>query len=131
MKPWYGVLLLLLLCAGVQAAAGAGYAFVTKWGSEGTGDDQFEWPTGVAVDADGIVYVSDYQNCRVIRFTSAGTYIDTPKDWATGYMSGVAVDSRGFFYAPWVNPDFEDPNQPGVSGDIFVYSERWFIDRRR
>jgi DNA-binding beta-propeller fold protein YncE len=130
MKPWYGVLALLLLCAGVQATSGASYAFVTKWGSEGTGENQFEWPTGVAVDADGYVYVSDYQNDRCAKFTSTGTYISTPVDGSNGYMSSVAVDSRGFLYLTFVDLVFGDDVDNRPPGDIYVYSDwGWYIDQ--
>jgi DNA-binding beta-propeller fold protein YncE len=33
--------------------------FITKWGSEGTGDGQFIDPEHLAIDSDGYVYVSD------------------------------------------------------------------------
>ncbi len=35
------------------------YTFVTKWGSYGSDDGQFEGPYGVAVDSSGNVYVAD------------------------------------------------------------------------
>ena len=33
--------------------------FITKWGTEGTGDGQFSNPDGIAVDSSGNVYVAD------------------------------------------------------------------------
>ena len=33
--------------------------FITKWGSEGTEDGQFDFANGVAVDSAGNVYVAD------------------------------------------------------------------------
>ena len=33
--------------------------FITKWGSHGSGDGQFYYPNGVAVDSSGNVYVAD------------------------------------------------------------------------
>ena len=43
--------------------------FVSKWGTEGTGDGQFDWPTGVAVVSDGSVYVADTNNSRIQKFS--------------------------------------------------------------
>jgi tripartite motif-containing protein 71 len=42
-------------------------AFLTKWGSEGSGDGQFNFPT-VAVDSSGNVYVADFGNHRIQKF---------------------------------------------------------------
>ena len=35
------------------------YTFVTKWGSPGSEDGQFNYPNGVAVDSSSNVYVAD------------------------------------------------------------------------
>jgi len=37
----------------------ASYEFLTEWGSSGNGDGQFTFPTGIAVDISGYVYVAD------------------------------------------------------------------------
>ena len=44
------------------------YEFVRKWGSKGSEDDQFKWPSGVAFDGDGNVYVADSWNHRIQVF---------------------------------------------------------------
>ena len=36
--------------------------FVSKWGTEGAGDGQFNYHHGVAVASDGSVYVGDLKN---------------------------------------------------------------------
>jgi len=72
--------------------------FLTKWGanggdgSSGSGDGQFIDPRGVAVDAEGFVYVSEYDGNRVQKFTSAGVYVS---QWGTGGTGG------GEFDGPW------------------------------
>ena len=42
--------------------------FLTKWGTEGSGDGQFRDPWGVAVDSAGNVYVADTYNHRIQKF---------------------------------------------------------------
>lgn len=44
----------------------------TEWGSLGTGDGQFSYPAGAAVDGSGNVYVADRGNDRVQKFDSSG-----------------------------------------------------------
>ena len=48
----------------VQELTGAG-AFVTKFGSGGSGNGQFSQPMGVAVLSSGEIYVTDWGNKRV------------------------------------------------------------------
>ena len=54
--------------------AGYSYEFVTKWGSQGSGDGQFGELEGVAVDRNGNVYTADQVNSSVQQFTSAGSF---------------------------------------------------------
>ncbi len=48
---------------------------VTKWGTQGSGDGEFEASKGIAVDKDGSVYVVDRGNHRIQKFTSGGQFI--------------------------------------------------------
>ena len=62
---WAAALLTTLLLAGTAAAS---VSFVLTWGSEGTGDGQFDLPIGVAVNSSGQVYVTDDLNYRIQKF---------------------------------------------------------------
>eukprot|EP00455_Lapot_gusevi_P043085 TRINITY_DN5196_c0_g2_i15.p1 TRINITY_DN5196_c0_g2~~TRINITY_DN5196_c0_g2_i15.p1 ORF type:complete len:128 (+),score=28.80 TRINITY_DN5196_c0_g2_i15:104-487(+) len=44
---------------------------------QGSGNTQFDHPTGVSVDGEaGVVYVADYENCRVCVYRSSdGSYV--------------------------------------------------------
>ena len=46
-----------------------------KFGSSGTGDGEFNRPTGVAVDNDGIIYITDWGNNRLQVFDADGRFI--------------------------------------------------------
>jgi len=43
--------------------------FVTKWGTEGSGDGQFTFPSGISVAPDGNVYVAEKWNNRIQKFS--------------------------------------------------------------
>ncbi len=52
-----------------------GKDLITKWGTQGNGDGEFIQPTGLAIDNDGNVYVSDRGNSRIQKFTPDGVFI--------------------------------------------------------
>ena len=79
------------------------YTFITKWGSNGTGNGQFRYPNNIAVDSSGNVYVADSFNSRVQKFDSNGAFItkwgsNGPDDGQFSNPYGVAVDSSGNVY---------------------------------
>ncbi len=79
------------------------YVFVTKWGSLGTGDGQFDKSAGVEVDSADNVYVADRNNDRIQKFTSTGTFITKWGSLGTGdgqfdKPTGVGVDLAGNVY---------------------------------
>ncbi len=72
--------------------------FLTRWGGAGKGDGEFSHATGIAVDAQGNVFVADYENKRVQKFNSAGEFIT---QWTmggdvkiTGTPEAIFVDER-------------------------------------
>jgi len=81
----------------------SGVCFVTKWGSRGSGNGQFELPVNVAVDSSGRVYVVDNSNENIQIFNGNGGFI---KAWGgsgsgDGQFRGphdVAIDSAGYVY---------------------------------
>jgi DNA-binding beta-propeller fold protein YncE len=81
--------------------------FVTAWGkpggSFGSGDGEFNLPSGVAVDAGGNVYVADSQNHRIQKFGPTGTFLakvgtQGTADGQLNFPWGVAVDASGNIY---------------------------------
>lgn len=49
--------------------------YLTQWGGNGGGPGQFNLPSGIVVDGSGIVYVADYGNFRVQKFTANGAWL--------------------------------------------------------
>ena len=68
MAPDGSVYVLENINARIQKFTSTG-VFVTKWGTHGTGDGEFDAPLGVAVAPDGSVYVADSINDRIQKFS--------------------------------------------------------------
>ena len=100
----FGLLLLgLSLVAASSVPAEPPPVFLTKWGTQGSGDGQFDTPVGVAVDASGNVWVADYGNNRIQKFDSSGSFLSKWGSYGTGDGQfdspiGVAVDASGTVY---------------------------------
>lgn len=78
-------------------------AFITQWGTFGTGNSQFQYPMGITFDAAGNVYVADWFNCRIQVFTSDGSYVKQWGIYGSGHGEfsgpiGVALDQTGNIY---------------------------------
>jgi tripartite motif-containing protein 71 len=127
----------------------AGVCFVTKWGSSGSGNGQFDKPLGVATDNSGNVFVADYWHKRVEKFSNSGTFLTkwsvqplgtslSPSDIAVDKSGNVFVISNlgvgvykysntGTFLTMWGssgsgNGQFKQPNGIDIdfSGNVFV-----------
>jgi DNA-binding beta-propeller fold protein YncE len=77
--------------------------YLMQWGSYGAGNGQFRNPYGVATDAAGNVYVADWGNYRIQKFTNTGAYITQWGTYGTGdgqfdRPDGVATDAAGNVY---------------------------------
>jgi sugar lactone lactonase YvrE len=81
----------------------SGGRFLTKWGTYGTANGQFNSPQGVATDPSGNVYVSDGYNERIQKFTANGTFItkwgrDGSGNGEFDEPEGIATDRAGNVY---------------------------------
>lgn len=69
----------------------------------GSGDGEFYYPMGVAIDRDGYIYIVDSSNSRIQIFDSDGNFI---KKWGNHgrdagelyYPSGISISPDGFIY---------------------------------
>jgi DNA-binding beta-propeller fold protein YncE len=83
----------------IQYFTGTG-SFLGRWGSAGTGDGQFDTPSGVHVGPDGTVYVSDTFNQRIQYFAPQGRFLGAfgaagPGPGRFAYPLGLAMDGTG------------------------------------
>ena len=59
---------------------------IHSFGSDGTHDGQFQYPTGVTVDNVGNLYVVDYNNHRIHKFSSDGKFIQSVGTQGSGQL---------------------------------------------
>jgi len=83
--------------------------FLSQWGAEaGSDDGQLQRPSGIAVDAEGNIYISEWANGRVQKFDSSGKFLTK---WGApwrgsregdgifrGAARSIAIDRRGDLY---------------------------------
>ncbi len=77
--------------------------FLLKWGTNGSGNGQFNKPYGVAIDSLNNIYVADKDNDRIQKFDSNGNYLTQwgsggSGDGQFGHPQGIAIDSSGNVY---------------------------------
>jgi len=80
------------------------YVFITKWGSPGSGDGQFDSPGDITIYNEGYIYVIDTNNKRLQKFDSDGNFmikwaLNTVNKKIRGYFyDSIAVDHKGYIF---------------------------------
>jgi len=69
---------------------------LASWGEPGDGPGQFNVPHGIAVDADGRLYICDRENSRIQIFTPNGGYIQS-WDWVSR-PTDIFIDDQDFIH---------------------------------
>ncbi len=92
------------------------------FGGMGSGDGQFNSPSGIAVDGSGNVYVVDRFNYRIQKFTSDGIFLtkwgsEGSRDGQFYIPDGIAVDGDGNVY---VTERFNNRIQKFTSAGTFL-----------
>ena len=116
-------------------------------GGRGSGNGQFDSPTGLAIDRNGNVLVADTNNSRIEKFAPTGTFLSNMGIKGNGYgqlsaPNGIAIDRAGNIYvadaskhrveklAPdgtvideWKGPDagFYGPRRIAIGPDDSIY----------
>jgi len=76
----------------------------TDFGSYGAGDGQFIWPTGIAVDREGCVYISSESENRIQKFSPTGQFL-----------------------SKWGTPGGDDGELDGPSSMVFDRDENLYV----
>jgi DNA-binding beta-propeller fold protein YncE len=89
----------VILVLAPQASLAQAPSFILQWGTQGTGPGQFSSaPHGVAVDAQGIVYVIDDYSHRIQKFTGDGVYVGQLDVPVQGHFLDLTIDASGNLY---------------------------------
>jgi len=59
---------------------------IVKWGQEGTDNGSFKQPSGIALDSDGFIYVTDTGNNRIQVFTAYGEFLTSFGEYGNGQV---------------------------------------------
>jgi DNA-binding beta-propeller fold protein YncE len=89
--------------------------FVKSWGSRGVAPGQFNTPRGIAIDAQGLVYVADSGNRRIQVFDADGNFKTAFLNVGTPAALCLTPGPRQYLYSSNSNP----PTDIDVDGEIY------------
>jgi sugar lactone lactonase YvrE len=97
------------MCGWAHAQADGGIAtgapicrFLLTWGKKGKEPGEFDAPIGLAIDSNDEIYVSEFRNNRVQRFSAEGRFLGSFP--VAPMPGGIAVDQAGnIFVAPMMS----------------------------
>ncbi len=72
--------------------------FLFDWGDKGDQPGEFDLPHGIALDAQGRVYVADRSNARIQVFDGNGKFLAQWKNAELGRPWGLTVGPDGYLY---------------------------------
>jgi DNA-binding beta-propeller fold protein YncE len=102
-------------------------SLILSWGEPGSGPGQFRIPHGIAVDAQGTVYVADRENSRIQLFTPEGKFLGEWTDVARpcqvfiDRMGNVYVAELGFIAGMW--PGTTAPSEDAPGGRVSIFDQ--------
>ncbi|MFL6454406.1 MAG: 6-bladed beta-propeller, partial [Nitrososphaeraceae archaeon] len=93
--------------------------FITKWGSQGSGDGQFTRVEDMAIDSSGNVYVAELGNSRISKFTADGKFITK---WGSENSNAAATTTAASSSSSSIEGSLDKPWGVAVdsSGNILV-----------
>jgi DNA-binding beta-propeller fold protein YncE len=89
--------------------------FIKSWGSRGTATGQFNTVHGIAIDAQGSVYVADAGNKRIQVFDGDGTFKTQFTNVGTPMALCISPGPRQYLYSSNSNP----PEDLDNNGEIY------------
>lgn len=101
---------------------------IQSWGEPGSGPGRFAVPHGIAIDADGVVYVADRENSRLQLFSPEGAYLRSwdnlarPSEVFIDDDQIVYVAELGYRAGMW--PGTHPPTPDATGGRLSIFSHQ-------
>jgi streptogramin lyase len=67
------------------------YEMILQFGTQGTGPVDFDEPVSVSVDANGAIFIGDFQNDRVQKLSPSGAFISELTHSSFNWISGIKI----------------------------------------
>lgn len=99
---------------------------IQSWGEPGNGPGQFAVPHGIAIDAEGIIYVADRENSRLQLFSPEGAYLRSwdnlarPSEVIIDEHQTVYVAELGYRAGMW--PGTHPPTPDATGGRLSLFN---------
>jgi DNA-binding beta-propeller fold protein YncE len=97
-KYFMFILIILLTFLSVNALADTNYITILTFGEYGNREGEFEYPVGIVIDKNSNLYITDWENDRIQKFTSEGRLLKviSSKDGElkTDGPAGIVLDQN-------------------------------------
>ncbi len=106
-----------------------GYGRVTlAFGEEGTGQGMFQDPRSIGVDADGNIYIGEYEGGRVQVFDASGKFRSLWLGEKKRILEALAVDRKGVVYLAYGGEIHRADAASGTDLGLVEKQEDWYFD---
>src|SRR5205823_3131923 len=94
--------------------------FLLEWGRKGTKSGEFDFPIGIAINRADEVFVTDFYNSRVQKFSSGGKFLFGFE--VSPFPGGITLDHEGNVYLSHAGIPPSRYEKPRQRDKIAVYS---------
>lgn len=94
--------------------------FLLEWGRKGTAEGEFDFPIGIAINRADEVFVTDFYNSRVQKFSSDGKFLAAFE--VSPFPGGIAVDQEENLYVTHAGIPPSRYEKPRQRDKIAVFS---------